>query len=262
MEFGFNEDAFKIWLPTLFKSEEGDAYNSRKIIGIMSTDNKDRQGEIVKADGLDFDEFLKSGCLNDNHSQSSTAIVGYPEEVKFYKDLSDFDPRAQGSGWTCKGFILKETTKADEIWALAKALSKVPGKSLGFSIEGKVVRRENKTISKAKIRHVAVTHVPVNTDCTFDVLAKSFYDEEVAVKSMMAGHGVSPATQSGGAALRVEDLDSDKKEIMKKKQEREKILKSILQYDDMVSSIDMVLEKRPDFTEEAAAYFVSRLFGR
>ena len=261
MDFGFNENAFKIWMPTLFKAE-GDSYNSRKIIGIMSTDNKDRQGEIVKADGLDFEDFLKSGHLNDNHSQETSAIVGYPEEVKYYKSLSEFQDGMDGAGWTCKGYILKGTKRSDDIWELAKALSTVPGKSLGFSIEGKVVRRANKTIEKARIRNVAVTNCPVNTDCSFTTLAKSFYDEDVAVKSMMAGHGVSPATQSGGAALRVEDLDSDKKEIMKKKQEREKILKSILQYDDMVSSIDMVLEKRPDFTEEAAAYFVSRLFGR
>lgn len=78
-------------------------------------------------------------------------------------------------------------------------------------------------------------------------------------KAMSAGYGVSPATQSGGGAMRGEDLDSDVKDANKKKK-REAALKSALDFDDMSKAMDWVLESRPDFDEEAAAVFVKHLF--
>lgn len=264
-DYFIGEDNFRVWLPDVAFIEKSqkdeDAFNSRQIVGIMSTERRDRQGETVIAKGLDFEEFLHHGHFNDNHSQATSAIVGYPESVTFHKSLEQFDPSLKSaSGWTCRGYVLKGTQRADGIWELAKALQGVPGKKLGFSIEGKVLRRSDKTIEKAKIRNVAITNCPVNTDCSWSVLEKSFYDEDIAIKSMVAGYGTSPGTQSGGGALRAESLDSDEKEIMARKKKRVEALKRALMFDDLEKAMELVLERRPDFEEEAAAAFVAELF--
>lgn len=153
------EKDFRVFLPEVQfveKAEDADKHNSRKISGIMSTERKDRQGEIVLAKGLDFDEFLKNGHFNDNHSQETSAIVGYPEKVEYHKSLAEWGVNAPG--WTCEGYVLKGTRRSDGIWELAQALTGVPNKKLGFSIEGKVERRKDKTIEKARIRNVAITN--------------------------------------------------------------------------------------------------------
>lgn len=237
------------------KADEADKHNSRKIQGIMSTERRDRQGEIVVAKGLDFDDFLKSGHFNDNHSQETSAIIGYPEKVEHHKSLAQWG--IQAPGWTCEGYMLKGTKRSDGIWELAHALSSVPNKKLGFSIEGKVERRKDKTIEKAKIRNVAITNCPVNTDCTWDLLNKSFDAPDIAEKAMMAGFATSPATQSGGGAMRAESLESDSD---KRKKKRVEALKRALAFDDMVKAIDVVMDMKPEFDEDAAAMFVQHLY--
>ena len=262
--FYIGENDFRVWLPdVIFKSDpqDEDAYNSRQMMGIMTTERKDRQGEVVVSKGLDFEGFLHNGHFNDNHSQDTSKIVGYPEAVTFHKDLGKFNNKLKGhSGWTCRGYVLKGTRRSDEIWELAKALSTVPNKKLGFSIEGKVKRRGNKTIERADIRNVAITNCPVNTDCSWDVINKSFTDENLAAKSLMAGAAVSPATQTGGGALRGESLDEDEKDVSKKrKQKIKKAIEENIKMASLIKSAEFVLEQRPDFTEEAAAYLISQL---
>lgn len=261
------EEDFKVFLPDIaFAKSEGDEYNSRQIAGVMSTQNTDRQDETVLAKGLDFSDFMSNGHFNDNHSQQTSAIVGYPENVQFYDSLKSVRSDLEASGWVCKGYILKGTKRADEIWELAKALKDVPNKKLGFSIEGKVTRRANKTIEKARIRNIAITNCPVNTDATWNVLAKSFSDGDFAVKALAAGAATSPATQSGGGALRAEDLDADivenwrKNEKKKKEKKYEKALMNAIGFDSLVKAMDYAIRMRPDFTDEAAAEFAKQLF--
>ena len=268
-DFFINDNEFKVWLPeVIFKSKakDEDAYNSRQMVGIMSTDRKDRQGEKVIAKGLDFEDFLHNGHFNDNHSQDTSKIVGYPEAVTYHKDLSQFDHTlAKASGWTCRGYVLKGTQRATDIWELALALSDIPNKKLGFSIEGKVLRRSDKTIEKAKIRNVAITNCPVNTDCSWDILNKSFYSEEDAIKALSAGVGADIGSQTNGGALRGESLDDDEKDVSfaaKRKKKIEKAIREIMGFDSMYKSVEFVLERRPDFSEEAAVHFINHLHRR
>jgi len=160
--FYVGEKDFRVWLPEVDfceKADDSESFDSRKLTGIMSTQRKDRQGEVVDAKGLEFDEFLQAGHFNDNHSQETSAIVGYPQSVRYHTSLAQFtDNKIQAPGWTCEGYVLKGTKRADGIWELAKALREVPNRKLGFSIEGKVLRRADKTIEKAKIRNVAITN--------------------------------------------------------------------------------------------------------
>lgn len=262
-DFYINEDSFKIWLPNvefIKSSNDGDneKHNSRKISGIMTTERKDRQGEVLVAKGLDFSDFLSHGHFNDNHSQGTADIVGYPEKAEFHSNLKSYDSKlADVQGWTCEGYVLKGTKKADAIWELALALQNVPNRSLGFSVEGKVERREDKTIARARIRNVAITNCPVNTDCDWSILEKSFHDADIA-KSMMAG-GV------GGMAgvLAPESLDSKIKELSdtdKKKKAKYEALKRALEFDDLMKAVDIVLERKPTWDVEAATILVAHLF--
>jgi len=265
-DFFIDEDSFKVWLPEVefTKSSDNEKYNSRRMSGIMTTERKDRQGEVLVSKGLDFSEFLSHGHFNDNHSQDTSAIVGYPEKAEYHSNLAKFDKKLDGvQGWSCEGYVLKGTKKADAIWELALALQGVPGRNLGFSVEGKVERRADKTIEKARIRNVAITNCPVNTDCSWAVLEKSFYQSDIAMKSMMAGHGVG--LTSGGQALASESLDSDVKKIQdmdKKKKAKYEALKRALEFDDLLKAVDIVLERKPTWDVDAAAYLVSQLLKR
>lgn len=265
--FFIGPSEFRVILPDIsFVEKAGDDHNSRQIKGIMSTSSLDRQGEKVLAKGLDMKDFLAHGHFNDNHSQDTSAIVGYPEAAEYSDKLQTKDGR-EVEGWICRGYVLKGTRRADEIWELAKSLAKTPDKRLGFSIEGKVERRKNNVIEKAKIRHLAITNCPVNTDATWDVLAKSFFSEEVAMKSLMAGYGggAGPAAQSGGSALGCESLDSDEDSRDDKKKKRKTALKIVtrslvgVDIDDIIKAIDYTFDLRPDFTDEAGAEFVRYL---
>lgn len=262
--FFISENDFKVWLPDVFfveKSENDDAYNSRQIKGIMNTSRFDRQHESVLAKGLSVDGFLQNGHFNDNHSQATSAIVGYPEKAYYKSDIRLPDGQIT-DGWICEGYVLKGTKRADEIWELAKALQSTPNKRLGFSIEGKVQRRKNKVVEKAVLRNCAITNCPVNTDATWEVLAKSFYDEETANKALSAGFATSPATQSGGGAIREESLEKDDEK--KKKKALKQIMRSLglADPDDLVKAYEHVLELRPDFSDEAAAEVVKYLVAK
>lgn len=262
--FFISQDEFRVWNPHVdfIKGDDEEAYNSRQIRGIMSTPSLDRQGEEVIAKGLDFQPFLEHGHFNDNHDQATGSIVGYPEDVAFSEDITLKGGKTT-HGWICRGYVLKGTKKADDIWELAKALAKTPNRRLGFSIEGRVTKRNRNKIEKAIIRNVAITNCPVNTEATWDVLTKSFVDADIAMKAMSAGYGAAagPAAQSGGSALGSESLESDKDKRSKKKtlNYMSFIARSmgLPTEDEFQKACSYVQELRPDFNDEAAAELVS-----
>lgn len=174
----FDEDLFRIdqagiLLVDLSKAEDLDA--KRPIGGFCSTEKLDRQDEIVIAKGLDFSEFVQFGYFNDNHKQDTAAILGYPEKAKL-----------QGRRWWTEGRLFKGYPPSDKIWELAKVLKQTRSpRRLGFSIEGKVTERDHKNrILKAKVRHVAITNSPVNTECTWDILSKAFASDQAVTNNL------------------------------------------------------------------------------
>ena len=193
-----NDDFFTIWQPgtvEILKSREGDGEESRRIGGYCSTEHLDRQSEVVLQKGLDFSEFVQHGFFNDNHNQATSAVVGVPDAAEFHK----------GKGWYTTGHMLKGFSRVDDIWNLAKSLEGTK-RRLGFSIEGKVIERRGNHIVKAKIRNVAVTNSPVNPNCTWEVLAKSF-DGETVERALSAGSAITPT--SGGRVMVPQDLEHD-----------------------------------------------------
>ncbi|RYF12453.1 MAG: hypothetical protein EOO40_01230 [Deltaproteobacteria bacterium] len=209
----------------VFKSDDQAQGKQRRVAGIISTDNPDRQHEVILQDGLDFADFINHGWFNDNHSAGTTDILGYPETVKSFnrgEALPDGSRAETNCTWV-EGYLLT-TKKAEQVWELAQALQGT-NRRLGYSVEGSIEKRSgpgDRTIAKAKIRNVAVTNCPVNVDSRLEILARSLtaLSREPVNKTMsMAVSGtVGPdvakpdkaySGEGAGRALAREDLDQD-----------------------------------------------------
>lgn len=218
-----NDGHFRFATPmTVFEKSDASTGQTRRIAGIISTEVKDRQGDLVIQKGLDFTEFLDFGWFNDNHSRETTSILGYPDYVEQFAKgdrLPDGSLAKADCTWA-EGWLL-ETQKANEIWELGKALSQT-NRRLGYSVEGKIERRtgaDRKTIAKAIVREVAITKAPVNTDTHLEILAKAIVDENEAIEKALAMGTVSsnatpvgPQTGAGaGQVLSPESLETDER---------------------------------------------------
>jgi len=241
------EIPFKFEIPVEAFWKAGKKGQERRIGGIISTESRDRQQEVVLQRGLDFSPFLQAGWFNDNHSKETTGIVGYP--IKVEKTIYKGKPAHR-----VEGYLLPDYPRADEIWNLANSLQKTD-RRLGFSVEGGVTRREHdgRTIAEAVVRNVAITNCPVNIDTGLEVLAKSMMSLEAenelansqncwekkaccgrcSYKALTAGHAISnPGASPGeGFPLRVESAEEDPKVLTDqkrriKRQEARKFLKS------------------------------------
>ena len=71
-------DDFTIFVPATFLEKGG----KRLICGFVTTEHEDRETETVLQDGLDFEEFLKYGYFNDNHSGATRDLLGYPTKIE------------------------------------------------------------------------------------------------------------------------------------------------------------------------------------
>lgn len=158
----------------LRKSADG----GRRIIrGYASTERMDQDGEVILQSGIDFSPLLKSGFLNYDHQYRQIAgarlpiIIGYPTRAEI-----------RDKGLWVEGELLKsdnpvctseQVRLADEMWELGMALQKSGTRSLAYSVEGAVVERQGNKIVKSVVRHLAVTHKPVNPEATVELFAKS-----------------------------------------------------------------------------------------
>lgn len=172
---------FRFAVP-LFAFEKSDAPEGRRrrIGGLVSTETRDREDETILQSGLDFSEFLQHGWFNDNHAKDITGIVGEPDPIALRQvtkgERLPTGLVAPANGHWAEGWLFENDPRADAIWNKILAVQKSPARRLGFSIEGTIQKRtgpENKTIAKARVRHVAITHCPVNTDTRLDRLAKA-----------------------------------------------------------------------------------------
>lgn len=251
------DDEFSVWIPNVVdfdfaksggldaeEGEEDPAKNGYHIKGYCSTENRDRQDEIVVQKGLDFSEFVAHGWFNDNHKQGTTDALGYPTKAELHDDR----------GWYTEGYLLKGYPPTEKIVMLAKALVGTP-RRLGFSIEGKVIERgHDNRIVRAKVRNVAVTNCPVNTDCTWDLFSKSFASsgevEEGFEKALSAGYQ-NPGT-SGGAALRAQSLEGGKKP-----KKRNVLVRHVRKGLTLQQAVDFIQRVRPQYSEEACRRIAS-----
>jgi hypothetical protein len=153
---------FEFELPALTKG--ADQVGRRFIEGVASTPAKDLQNETVVQKGMDLRYFLKHGYFNNDHKPGFKNKVGEPTHAEI-KRIKDHSGKSVLGLWV-EGYLWPKNAHqvADDIWELARALKASGSKrSLGFSIQGKVLERDGQKILKAWIQDVAITPSPVNT---------------------------------------------------------------------------------------------------
>jgi hypothetical protein len=152
------------------KSE--DKKNGRIYVeGIISTENEDAQGEIMRQSGMDFSYFKKRGYINNEHKQGAENMLGAPTELKSMK--------YKGVPATfMKGYLFADNPKVQEIITSMNAMKAADcDRGLGFSVEGAVIERDKNNpniITKSKILNVSLVASPANPDATLE-LCKSLY---------------------------------------------------------------------------------------
>ena len=148
----------------------------RMIKGPMSTDREDQDGETIDQAGLDCSYLMTSGYVNYDHQRRLVGgvkvpmIIGYPTALEredrhtvLESELLQGDPS-----------LSEQMRLAEEMWQLGCALRKAGGaRRLAYSVEGPAPERRGKRIIKAKVHHVALTHKPVNADCSVEVFQKA-----------------------------------------------------------------------------------------
>ena len=139
---------------------KGDKDETRWVQGIASTSTKDLQGEVVNQNGIDYGYFLKYGYINDDHKDGPEHKVGEPVECRMTK-----------KGLWVKAKLYKGKERSDFWWEHINALEgNKSSRKVGFSIQGKIIRRSGNTILKCWLQDVAITASPVNTNTWAEIV--------------------------------------------------------------------------------------------
>lgn len=167
----------------LIKAERDGDGRTARIAGVISTEDVDLQGEIVKQRGLDFEHFEANGVLNYEHRSGAENVLGYPTKVTRKKGCTEIE-----------GILLLDQPRAREIMTLAEAMEKAGrNRRIGFSVEGQVVDRDPYNphiVTKAKVLNCAITTSPVNPQTSMTL-----------IKSLLKGMVGYQAPSNGGADL-------------------------------------------------------------
>lgn len=215
-----DESTFSCFVPASMVVVKGgekgaDKSGKRWIQGIASTDSKDLQGEVISQTGIDFSYFLKHGFFNDDHKPGAENKVGEPTEAKLTKN-----------GLWVKGYLYNnpianptdtQKTAADKYWELMHQLeASGSNRKVGFSIQGKVLRRNGSTIEKCWIQEIAITTQPVNT-ATWAEIAKSLSKQNWDLskdKVVDKKEEAEKAMVAVGSPLSVESLEGKEKNVV------------------------------------------------
>jgi hypothetical protein len=159
-----------------FVDVDGQKKSGKIIEGIASTEDKDQQGEIVMQDKMDCSYLLDKGYVNWNHSHAPEDQIGKPLEVIKMPGGKD-TPNGKPATFF-RAMLFDGMARAEAVWALSKAIEDASGmggdRMLGFSVEGGVRTRNGHVLVETVVRHMAVTHEPVNAQSTARcVMAKS-----------------------------------------------------------------------------------------
>ena len=178
--------AFSMEIRKSLGTESVHGARARLIEGIAASEDLDQQNEVLLLDGMDFSPFTKSGWINWNHQEGPEFLLGRPLEACI--------KRFEGGkrGFYVKGELLPEHPKADATWSLLEAMEKSGWRDrfLGWSVQGGVTQRQGHRLTKSVVRHVALTHEPVNA-VTFAEMCKSF------AKALSIGTQIVPNPLAG-----------------------------------------------------------------
>jgi len=168
-------ESFKFGVP-FYKGPTG-SKGRRWHKGVASTPSNDLQNEEVVQNGLDVRYFVKHGYFNYDHKDGFDNKVGQPTAA-IVKRVNDRDGNSVMGLWV-EGFLWpKGHPRADEVWQLATSIEAADAdRQLGYSIEGKVLKRDGTRILKAWVKDIACTPSPINTMTWMELsheMSKSF----------------------------------------------------------------------------------------
>ncbi|WCS69696.1 hypothetical protein Goe25_00680 [Bacillus phage vB_BsuM-Goe25] len=173
------------------KSNENSTEKSWYLRGYATTPDLDLQDDIIDPAGIDISHLVKHGYINYEHQQGEDFIIGVPTDGTYV------DPDV---GLYVEAKLYKGNPYAQRIWNLASNIAKSGvDRKLGFSIEGYCQQRDEndpRIMKSVQITNVAVTTTPANPNATWESFMKSF----------LTGYGITPDTQTDGAALRAESF--------------------------------------------------------
>jgi len=182
MEEQTDKDTFYLHIPVveLFEKSEGEGKEGKRCVkGYASTEALDKDKEQVLQKGMDFEPLQKGGFINYDHKRKIIApgvtmpmIIGVPTLVEM-----------RSKGLWVEGELMKATPEemiisdqarlANEMWVLGTSLQKSGQRSLAYSIEGGILERRGNKVARSVAKDVALTHKPVNAECSVEVFAKS-----------------------------------------------------------------------------------------
>jgi hypothetical protein len=166
-----NHDRFSCWFPfDLEKAgEPGDGDMFAPIRGIVSSERRDEDGEIVKQDGIDWSYFKSMGKLTYGHPATVANVIGEPVEVT----PTTLDDGTAAHHMKARLFLIDEL--GGKVAKKARTMKKSGARSrLGLSVEGHVLERDKddpKTINRCKVITVAVDANPKNPDAQMELAA-------------------------------------------------------------------------------------------
>lgn len=178
-------DLFSVYTSFDIEKSKDPESEEVKIGGIISSDAKDQQGDILLQDGMDWSYFLKRGYFNYEHQQGPENILGVPSKVETVLVNGVKATRVEG-------VLLLKTPKAKSVYESIMALnSSSTGRQIGFSVEGQVLERDKlnpQIVKRAKILNVSITAHPVNADTRLELLARSLMKNDAAneLQSMLS----------------------------------------------------------------------------
>jgi len=212
---------FSIILPAQISKSKGDSWRIR---GLASTENIDRQGEILLQSGMDLTPIDRGvGSINWEHGEKPEDQIG----------LLDGYSKENGKVFL-EGRLFKKHDRAKAVKQILDSLEDGDVGRLGLSVQGQIVQRNginDKIVEKCIIDSVAVTLKPVNSDTHVSLIksmiasdfeftktktSSTYTSDQVAelmVKALSIGAGstAAPDTRTGGDALVVENFGSKKK---------------------------------------------------
>lgn len=171
-----NKD-FNFFVPLdVFKGSDGEW----RVKGLASTEHMDLQGEVVRQNSLDITPLKEGkGLFNWDHQSGPENVVGAIEGAEI-----------KNEGLFVEGYLFKNSKKAQAVHEILTSLKDKDKRRLGFSIEGKILRRAGqggREIAAARVEKVALTFDPVNPN-TYAQL----------VKSLAVENGSEPVTHTSG----------------------------------------------------------------
>lgn len=212
------EKPFNVYVPIDTVEKSGDDDNTYTIRGYASDGKRDLQGESIDPSGIDASYLISDGFVDYEHDLDQ--VIGVPTK----------NTHVDNKGLFLEAKLFKNMPQVQDIIKLYHNIKDNNiDRNLGFSIEGNVIERDEddeSIIRQVQITGVAVTKNPANTDATWELVTKSLYSTKSLAtdnnkvskkkpmlsmsvkvnKALEAGHGITPSTQTNGAAFRMEQF--------------------------------------------------------